>query len=58
MTEQELLQVPKELRETFRILDEQGWTPICMIPPYPTMIIVCRAVRCAWHLQRAARGLL
>ena len=35
MTEQELLQVPEELRETFRILDEQGWNPQLYDTPVP-----------------------
>ena len=35
MTEQELLQVPEELRETFRILDEQGWNPRMCDTPVP-----------------------
>ena len=35
MTEQELLQVPEELREIFRGLDEQGWQPVYYDTPVP-----------------------
>ena len=37
MTDQELLQVPKELRELFIALDKQGWNPqMCdtLVPYY------------------------
>ena len=35
MTEQELLQVPEELREIFRLLDVQGWSPRMCDTPVP-----------------------
>lgn len=43
MTEQELLQIPEDLRELFRILDEQGWKPqLCDTPvPYYDAGIPC-----------------
>ena len=35
MTEQELLQIPEELRELFRLLDEQGLRPELYDTPVP-----------------------
>lgn len=33
MTEQDLQQIPEELRELFALLDEQGWKPqLCDTP--------------------------
>ena len=43
MTEQELLQIPEELREVFRSLDAQGWNPeLCDTPvPYYDNAVPC-----------------
>lgn len=35
MTHEELLRIPEELRELFRILDEQGWNPQLYDTPVP-----------------------
>ena len=50
MTEQELLQVPEELRELFVALDKQGWNPqMCdTLVPYYANGVPCAssAARC------------